>query len=71
MKTIKFKTNINCGGCVASVTPLLNELAGEKQWHVDINHPDKILEVKSDSLTAEVIIEKLVGIGYKAKMINN
>ena len=26
METLKFKTNINCGGCVKSVTPHLNQL---------------------------------------------
>jgi hypothetical protein len=30
MKTLKFKTNINCGGCLAKVTPFLNE---EKTRH--------------------------------------
>ena len=24
MEKLKFKTNINCGGCVAKVTPFLN-----------------------------------------------
>ena len=27
MKTVKYKTNINCGSCLKSVTPFLNELA--------------------------------------------
>ncbi len=26
MNTYKFKTNINCGGCIAGVTPFLNKL---------------------------------------------
>ncbi len=28
METLKFKTNINCGGCVAKVTPELNATEG-------------------------------------------
>ena len=28
MKTIKFKTNINCGGCISKVTPFLNKQEG-------------------------------------------
>ena len=26
METLQFKTNINCGGCVAKITPFLNQL---------------------------------------------
>jgi copper chaperone len=28
MKTLQFKTNINCGGCIKAVTPTLNQQAG-------------------------------------------
>jgi len=30
METLKFKTNINCGGCIAAVTPSLDALKGVK-----------------------------------------
>jgi hypothetical protein len=33
MKTLQFKTNINCGGCIKAVTPTLNEQAGAGNWH--------------------------------------
>ena len=46
METIKFKTNINCGGCLKSVTPHLNELDSIESWKVDIENPDKILQVE-------------------------
>ena len=29
-KTFTFKTNINCGGCIAKVTPFLDEVKGIK-----------------------------------------
>ena len=45
MKTLKFKTNIKCSGCVAKVTPYLNEALGEKTWEVDYNNPSKVLTV--------------------------
>jgi len=49
MKTLKFKTNINCENCLKSVTPFLNELESLEEWHVDINDADKILTVESET----------------------
>lgn len=49
METLQFKTNINCGGCVAKVTPGLNETEGICHWNVDTNNPNKILTVEIDS----------------------
>lgn len=37
METLQFKTNINCSGCVAKVTPELNETEGIWHWNVDTN----------------------------------
>jgi copper chaperone len=67
MKLVTLKTNINCSACLARVTPLLNELAGVNNWTVDINNPDKILEVKTDTLTESDIIQKLSSVGFKAE----
>ena len=53
MKTLQFKTNINCGGCLKAVTPTLNQQAGTGNWQVDTASPDKILTVTSDQLSAE------------------
>ena len=48
MGTLKFKTNINCGSCIKSVTPALNGLEDIDLWKVDTDNPDKILEIKLD-----------------------
>ena len=45
MKTIKLKTDIMCGSCVANVTPTLNETLGPLNWQVDTTSPSKILTV--------------------------
>jgi copper chaperone len=66
METLQFKTNINCGGCIAKVTPVLNNEAGIQEWNVDTNVPTKILTVKSD-LTADTIIDVLSKVGFKAE----
>ena len=55
METKKFKTNIKCSGCLATVTPHLNEAAGEANWSVDITDPSKILSVNSDASESKVL----------------
>jgi copper chaperone len=65
MKTLTFKTNINCGSCVKAVTPRLNQVEGVKKWKVDTDHPDKVLEVQSDSGEPQPVVEAVEGAGFK------
>jgi copper chaperone len=64
----KFKTNIKCAGCVATVTPFLDEAVGKDNWQVDYQNPSKILTVKSDDAPSKVI-EALEKAGYKAQSL--
>ena len=64
MKTLAFKTNINCGGCVARVTPRLNETKGIASWKVDTDNPNKILTVETETLGDENIIEAVKKAGF-------
>ncbi|AXG74701.1 copper chaperone [Flavobacterium arcticum] len=61
---LKFKTSINCGGCVARVTPLLNDVAGIEQWSVDTDNPDKILTVKLEGATRDEVITTVKKAGF-------
>ncbi len=65
MKTLKFKTNINCGGCIANAKPYLDSVENVQEWHVDTNNPDKILTVKGDAVSAESVIQHVKKAGYK------
>ena len=69
MSTTKFKTNIKCSGCVATVTPFLNEAVGADQWKVDTNDPSKILTVDTEK-DATKVIEALQKAGYKGEVLN-
>jgi copper chaperone CopZ len=69
MSTLKFKTTIKCGGCIAKVTPALNETVGEGNWLVDLATPDKMLTVETDSTTPADIQKALENVGYKAESI--
>jgi copper chaperone len=70
METVQFKTNIKCSGCIAKVTPVLNELAGSDNWEVDVNKPEKILTVSARGLTEEAIKTAVEKAGFKADKID-
>jgi copper chaperone CopZ len=70
METVKFKTNIKCSGCVATVTPFLNKTVGENNWQVDTQAPEKVLTIQTDDPTKEAeIIQSVQEAGYKAEKI--
>lgn len=69
MNTIKFKSNIKCGGCIAAINESMNEMVGENQWEVDLTSDDRILTVKTENVTSEEISEKLKNLGYTAEKI--
>ncbi len=61
-----FKTNINCGGCIASVTPALNQLDEIESWSVDTENPDKILSVElDDEADPTSILEAVSKAGFR------
>lgn len=69
LQTLKFKTNINCGGCVAKVTPFLNEGEGICHWDVDTASKDKILSVHSEGITEEEVMQKVKEAGFKIELL--
>lgn len=70
-KSLKFKTNINCGGCVASVTPHLDNADGVCEWEVDTANKDKILTVTTEGVSEEQVIEIIQKAGYKAETLTD
>ncbi len=69
MKTIKFKTNINCGSCIKSVTPFLNEVDNIDLWKVDTENADKVLEVTLDDENESTIIEAVKKAGFEIEKL--
>jgi copper chaperone CopZ len=69
MKTIEVKTNINCGSCVAKVTPTLNEVIGENNWKVDIANPKKVLTVTTEKLNEADVMKAVEKAGYRAEKL--
>ena len=69
MKTYQFKTNINCGGCIAQVTPHLNANEEICEWKVDTSNPDKIIKVETANLKEAEVIELVQKAGFKAQKL--
>ncbi len=65
MTTQEFKTNIKCGGCIATVKPYLDNAEGIENWEVDLQSPDRILTVKTDKTPSEVT-QLVKEAGYEA-----
>lgn len=69
MKKHQYKTNIMCDSCIAKVSPVLNEIAGENNWNVDLKDLKRILTVSSESDNENKLVTALKNIGYKAEQI--
>jgi len=65
-KTLQFKTNLNCGGCVSKVQADLDQAAGAANWKVDTDNADKILTVQGD-VTEEQVVNIVKSKGFKAE----
>ncbi|MCY7330257.1 MAG: cation transporter [Saprospiraceae bacterium] len=55
MEKLKFKTNINCMGCVAKFTPHIENAEGVQTWEVDTATPDKVLTIVGNLTESEAI----------------
>lgn len=57
-----------------AITPYMNEIEGIESWDVDLNSPNKIVEVVTKSASAEEIrqaIEKGISeAGYTVELMN-
>lgn len=68
MKKLKFKTNINCSGCIAKFTPHIAGKEGVQTWAVDTTTADKVLTVEGH-LTKEEILDLVTTAGFQAREI--
>ena len=66
----KFKTNINCSGCVAKATDTLNQIAGQENWTVDTTNPNKVLSIAKSEVKSEEVLKAIQGIGFKIEELN-
>ena len=72
MNQIPFKTNINCGGCIKSVTPFLNALDDIDAWQVNTEVAEKILTVETEVSPNEIgqkVIAAVSEAGFTIQML--
>jgi len=68
-RSLKFKTTLDCGGCVSKVKSDLDNAAGIREWNVDTANADKILTVSSKGITEDEVISIIKSKGFKAEPI--
>lgn len=64
METLRFKTSLKCGGCVKAITPGLESLHSIEKWSVDLEDPDKVLEVEASEDISDQVIDSVKKAGY-------
>lgn len=69
MKQMQFKTNLKCDGCIAKIAPSLNSMEGIIKWSVDLQHPDKVLTVETESVPQREVVYAAAQAGYSAVQI--
>jgi Cu2+-exporting ATPase len=69
MKKYQYKTNINCNGCIAAVTPNMSAENGIINWSVDTDNPNKILSVEVNDIKSQIVEEAVKKAGYSIEPI--
>ena len=67
---LTFKTNINCGNCIRSVSGFLNEIENIS-WEVDTTTLDKILTVEGENLDKKEIVAAVENAGFDINELKN
>ncbi len=66
MEKFKFKTNINCMGCVAQFTEHVQNAEGISHWEVDTTTPDKLLTIEG-TLTEKEAVDLVKKAGFTVR----
>ncbi|MHA6697662.1 heavy-metal-associated domain-containing protein [Chryseobacterium sp. A301] len=69
-KEFKFKTTLDCGGCVSKVQGDLDSASGIEKWNVDTSNPDKILTVESSGITEKEVMDIVKAKGFEVESIS-
>ncbi|MDB2589160.1 heavy-metal-associated domain-containing protein [Bacteroidia bacterium] len=66
----KFKTTIQCNGCLSKVTPKLNEILKEQSWSVDLESDDRILTVNDDNVSLDAVVSAVKSVGFEIEELS-
>lgn len=68
-KTLTYKTNIKCNGCIATVTPFFKKNEAIKEWFVDLESADRILTIELENGDVNEVESLIKEAGYEAESI--
>jgi hypothetical protein len=60
-----FSTNLNCGSCIAAVTPFLNKEPTISRWSVDTADPRKVLTIEGESVAPSTVERIVADAGFR------
>ena len=69
MSELKFKTNINCTGCLSKAAPILDDESSIEKWEVDLKSENRTLTVLTTDLNAEQVKAVVEKAGFTADSI--
>ncbi len=55
MKSIQFKTNLKCNGCVETIKPGIEVIKGIESWRVFLDVQEKTLEIDYNTISENEI----------------
>ena len=70
MSEARFKTTIQCNGCLSKVTPKLNEILKEQSWSVDLESDDRILTVNDDNVSVDAVVSAVKSVGFEIEELS-
>lgn len=70
MSEARFKTTIQCNGCLSKVTPKLNEILEEQSWSVDLESDDRILTVNDDNVSVDAVVSAVKSVGFEIEELS-
>ncbi len=65
----RFRTSIMCNGCIAKITPVLDNAHGIASWKVDLSHPDRILSVVPNGISEEELLTLVRDAGFTIERV--
>lgn len=65
----RFRTSIMCNGCIAKITPVLDNAQGIASWKVNLDTADRVLTVVSEGITEEELLALVRDAGFTIERI--
>jgi copper chaperone len=65
MEKYTFKTNLKCNGCIAAIKPGLDAIPDIQKWQVDLQSPDRVLEIEASTDVTLLVEESVKKAGYE------